>query len=296
MEGHPIILRPEGTLLPMVALGGAGGIHRDSNALEQVIKAPLKHNIEGCSQQVVETVESSEEFSELCINREKLIYQTLPKDPNILECIAITERGIHLPYLRHGNVREYLKAHSIDGQTRDRWIGNAIDAIITIHAYGIVHSDISARNFLVADDLSIKLCDFAGSSINDLKSLVAEESAYHSFPLSPRTFKTDLFALGSLIYEISTGIRPFADMEDDEIERRYLAQDFPSLRGVSYNEVISKCWRSEYSSADMLKRDIIRCVPPSYDSVLPPKLLFASTLAMVGIGYTVLCIFSRRRM
>lgn len=200
-------------------------------------------------------MKSSQNYASIA---KKLIYQTLPKDPNILDCIAITERGIHFPYFRLGNVRDYLQTHSLDDRTRDRWIGNAIDAIITIHAYGIVHSDISARKLLVADDFSIKLCDFAGSSINDLKSLVAEETAYHSLPSSPRTFKTDLFALGSLIYEISTGIRLFADIEDDEIERKYAAQEFPSLRDVFCEGVISKCWRSQYSCANMLKRDVLR--------------------------------------
>ena len=111
MEGHPVILRPEGTILPMIALGGAGGIHQDSNAPEQVI-TPLKHNVQGCTQEVIGMVESTEEFSNLCINRENLIYQTLPKDPNISNCIAITERGIHFPYLGQGNVRQYLQKHS----------------------------------------------------------------------------------------------------------------------------------------------------------------------------------------
>lgn len=171
MEGHPVILRPEGTILPMIALGGAGGIHQDSNAPEQVI-TPLKHNVQGCTQEVIGMVESTEEFSNLCINRENLIYQTLPKDPNISNCIAITERGIHFPYLGQGNVRQYLQKHS------NSW---TMDHIITIHTYGIIHSDISARNFFVDDDLSIKLCNFAGSRINDLESLVGEESAYHSF-------------------------------------------------------------------------------------------------------------------
>lgn len=112
MEGQPVILSPEGTILPMIALGGVGGIHQNSNAPEQVIKTPLKHNVQGCTQEVIGMVESTEEFSNLCINREKLIYQTLPKDPNILNCIAITERGIHFPYLRQGNVRQYLQKHS----------------------------------------------------------------------------------------------------------------------------------------------------------------------------------------
>ena len=66
MEGHPVILSPEDTILPMVTLGGAGGIHQDSNTPKQVIKASLKHNVQGCTQEVIEMVESTEEFSNLC--------------------------------------------------------------------------------------------------------------------------------------------------------------------------------------------------------------------------------------
>jgi serine/threonine protein kinase len=143
-------------------------------------------------------------------------------------------------------------------ETRDRWIQNAVDAIATIHACGIVHSDISPRNFLVTDHLSIQLCDFAGSRINDLHSLVEEETRYRLplSPSSPRTAITDLFALDSFIYEISTGTSPFPDLDDDEIERRYASQVFPSLDSLEYHTVISKCWKSQYSSADMLKGDI----------------------------------------
>lgn len=308
MEGHPVILNPGGTLLPMIALGGAGGIYQDSHNRDQVIKAPLKHNIQGCSQRVIESVREREDFSELCINREKLIYQTLPKDPNILDCLAITDRGIEFPYLRHGNVREYLQKHNnhLDGQIRDRWIKNAVEAVATIHAYGVVHSDISPRNFLVADDFSIKLCDFAGSSVNGLESLVEEESPYRILPWSPRTFQTDLFALGSFIYEVSTGVRPFAEIGDEEIERRYAVQFFPSLDGLKYYEVISRCWKSQYPCIDVLRSDILRYnqgsgwtnVSPSVaghgiESTISARSFLVSTFAVISISSAVLWIYRR---
>ncbi|KAJ5112873.1 hypothetical protein N7456_001407 [Penicillium angulare] len=243
----------------MVALGGAA-----------VIKAPIKHNTTGCSQKVIESAKNREEYSETCIDREKLIYRILPKDPNILNCLAITSKGIYFPYLRHGNVRDYLQMHNhrLDKNTRDQWIENAVCAIATIHAHGVVHSDISARNFLVADDFSIKLCDFAGSGTDSLESLAQEESPeeespYQIFPWSPRTNKTDLFALGSFIYEVSTGLRPFVDIDDEEIERRYAAQIFPCLDGLKYCEIISKCWRLQYSSARILESDVLRCAQSS---------------------------------
>jgi serine/threonine protein kinase len=287
-------LKPEGTLR-IITLGGSGGIHQDYN--HQVLKAPLKHNTQGCNKEVIAFITRTEEYSEECIAREKLIYQSLPNDdPNILKCLGITERGIQLPYLQHRDVRNYLKTHSIDTETQHRWIQNAIDAVATIHAYGIVHCDISPRNFLVTDDLSIQLSDFAGSKFKDLQSLAEEETRYRLPlpPSSPRTIVTDLFALGSFIYEISTGTCPFPDLDDEEIEHRYASQKFPNLDGLEHREVISKCWKSHYSSAEMLKRDVRRLRKPSViDTKGFSPSLICSTLAMIGIGFTF-WVYTRR--
>lgn len=134
-------------------------------------------------------------------------------------------------------------------------------AIALIHSYNVVHADISPRNFLVAEDLSIKLCDFAGSGIGDLESLVEEEDRYRISPWSPRTFQTDIFALGCLIYEISTGARPYNEIDDlEEVGKFYAAQTFPDLEGLRYGDIIFKCWTSQYANADLLREDYNRCI------------------------------------
>ncbi|KAL4934734.1 kinase-like domain-containing protein [Aspergillus oleicola] len=205
MDGDPLLIQPEGAI-GFIALGSAGAIFQDSKG--QVIKTTLKHDVKGCSRQVIEHVRHIESISEICIDREKTIYKALPKHPRILDCLETKEKSLYFPFCRLGNLRDYLQHNEIDNNIRDRWVRNAIDSIAVIHAYGVIHADISPRNFLVADDLSIKLCDFAGSAIGDLPPLVEEEDRYRISPLSPRNFKTDLFALGCLVYEISTGIRP----------------------------------------------------------------------------------------
>lgn len=257
VNGDPSLVQPEG-IIRYIALDSAGAVFQVSS--DRVIKTPLKHDVTGCSQHVIETVQHIEFISELCMNREKLIYQTLPKNPNVLDCLDITDRGLHFPYHHLGNLRGYMQHNEIRSDIRDRWIQNAIDAVALIHSYGVIHADISPRNFLVAEDLSIKLCDFAGSAIGDLRPLVEEEDRYRISPWSPRSFKTDVFALGCLIYEISTGVRPYNEIDEhEEIERLYSATEFPSLDGFKYRDVINRCWTSQYANAGMLQDDFKLC-------------------------------------
>lgn len=120
--------------------------------------------------------------------------------------------------------RQYLS------DLRDQWINNAVDAIALVHAHGVIHADISPGNFLLAENLSIKLCDFAGSAIGDLRALVGEEDQYNASSWAPRTLQTDLFAQSALVYEISTGRRPYdeiPDSDDEEVQRRFAAQVLP---------------------------------------------------------------------
>ncbi|KAJ6007426.1 hypothetical protein N7540_011402 [Penicillium herquei] len=257
---YPVVRRPEGGSR-IIGHGTTGIICQDASKPDQVIKGPLLHEMRECSKEVFEQTLYSEEQNREYFEREKLIYRTLPKDKNILDCIEITDDCIHFPYLRLGDLHEYIQKHhaSIESEVRDNWIESAIDAVSLIHSFGVIHADISARNFLVADDMSIKMCDFCGSSINGLPSLVGEETRYCMAWGTPRSVTTDIFALGSLIFEITTGLRPYDEIPDEEweeVNRRYNAQEFPSLEGNSYERIILKCWTSQYADAEQLKYDL----------------------------------------
>jgi hypothetical protein len=65
----------------------------------------------------------------------------------------------------------------------------------------------------------------------------------------PCSVITDLFALGSSIYEIVTGEQPYVNLEDEEVEARYKRQEFPIVDGMSCGGIIKKCWMGEFNSA-----------------------------------------------
>ncbi|KAJ5942306.1 hypothetical protein N7516_002474 [Penicillium verrucosum] len=260
MDQYPIILRPEGGSR-IIATGATGIICQNSCLPDQVIKAPLRYDLRNCDTETRATILHNQEHAQLCFEREKSIYRALPKNDNILDFITITDTSIHLPFLRLGNLREYLELYNkkIETETRERWVEMAVSAISSLHSTGVIHADISARNFLVANDLSIKLCDFSGSSIGDQLPLVEEEDRYRTTPDSPRSQATDIFALGCLIFEITTGIRPYNEIPDDEFERieyLYSIGQYPCLRGNHYEAIIHKCWTSQYKDIGQLQHDL----------------------------------------
>lgn len=56
----------------------------------------------------------------------------------------------------------------------------------------------------------------------------------------------EVFAVGSLIYEISTGKRPYDDIEDDEVESLFRQGVFPGTADVYLGDIIRKCWLGNF--------------------------------------------------
>ena len=127
-----------------------------------------------------------------------------------------------------------------------------------IHGKGIIHSDLAARQFLLDSKLHVKLSDFGFSSFSD-GDVLGFENASHHLPRDtdgkrPSTIQSDLFALGSTLYEVMTGNRPYKDKSDDIIAQLYSNGSFPDMTGILYGHIIMGCWRGRFkSAAEVLK-------------------------------------------
>lgn len=110
--------------------------------------------------------------------------------------------------------------------------------LVYAHANGIVHRDIKPANILIADDGSVKIGDFGiarpeQSSLTVAGSLVGTPN-YMSpeqvtgAPVSPRS---DLFSLGVVLYEMLSGVKPFAANEIPVILHNILRAQPPPVRG-----------------------------------------------------------------
>lgn len=75
------------------------------------------------------------------------------------------------------------------------------------HRSRVIHADVTCYNVFLDRNLNVKLADFAGSSVDGSPLLIAV-TASHEHPESILSSAGDLFAFGSVLYEIMTENTP----------------------------------------------------------------------------------------
>lgn len=206
------------------------------------------------------------------ILREALIYDILGTHPRIAEWLS---RGIsdyiEIRYYPHGDLVKYSGTHPITPELRSKWYQQILEAIVFIHSCGVIHSDLALRQFFIDENFNLRLGDFNSSQCPSHIAL-GYEKASHCLPRDyelPNTEASDIFALGSTLYELVTGKAPYSelygpksddpdiikaqlrrqDVIDHEIETRYKNRNFPDVSDVFGGEIILGCWRGEIATA-----------------------------------------------
>ncbi|KAF2761698.1 kinase-like protein [Pseudovirgaria hyperparasitica] len=257
-KGLPIVVRPTGThRLDLPERGCNSRVHLSEDG-RTVLKSPSLFSCEGCDEKTTERMRYLEEDSAMLISREAEIYRHLGSHEGILPCLEISAEGLIFPYMKNGSLRTYLRTRKgeIDSSMRMRWARAAVSSLVYIHSKGVLQGDVSAKNILVADDLSLLLHDFAGSALGDLSASVLPESRYWKQNVADRwdvTAATETFAIGSLLYEISTGTLVYEDIEDsDSIEALFRQDIFPPTADIMLGDVIEKCWMGHFETSSQV--------------------------------------------
>lgn len=210
---------------------------------------------------VIKSPRPSEERSSRDTETEAKIYQLLGPHDRLVPMLGHSAEGLRLEYMENGTVKDYLREHEdVSLEQRQRWVREAIEGLDLLHSHGIIHCDFKPRNFLLDASLSLKIADFSGSSYDGSKSYCCEGTRYY-LPRDwrkPSTMKSDLFALGSSIFEILTGTSPYHELPSDEVERLYEEENFPDVTKLPFGEVIMNCWLCRYSSAKEVNELILK--------------------------------------
>jgi serine/threonine protein kinase len=190
---------------------------------------------------------------------EKAIYDALGNHERIVRCLDITKDGLKLEFASQGSVAHHIRKNSAPPTAlRLRWCRQAAEAVAFLHSKGVIHCDLNTNNLLLDAKLNALLSDFQGT-YQDLDGY-AMESARYFLPrevTSPPNEVTDIFALGTLIYTIMSGIEPYPELSDVDVEERYRRQEFPDTSHIVCGRMILQCWKKEYVSARELVHDLV---------------------------------------
>lgn len=200
----------------------------------------------------------------LDIAKEASIYHCLGPHERLIRMLDHSRDGLILEYMENGDLKTYFQAQdSILMSLKLKWAYQIAQAVTLLHSNDIVHCDIKPRNFLLDSTLNIKIIDFSGSSLDGSRPASGEGTRFY-LPRhwrDPPTVATDLFALGSTLYEVFQGTSPYEEIPSDQVEERFKRKEFPDVSAIPYGQIINQCWLSQVDSAEHVQafmRDVIR--------------------------------------
>ncbi|KAF2001304.1 hypothetical protein P154DRAFT_596351, partial [Amniculicola lignicola CBS 123094] len=136
---------------------------------------------------------------------------------------------------------------------------DVMQALQHAYSHNVFQVDIGLYNMLLNQDEDVKLSDFAGLLIDGSTLLVVPSLHLEHLNITQPSIQSEIFALGSSLYEIEITHQPYFDKTDNEIEELFAAGLFPDIRPLLLGEVISKCWTVKYEDVGEALKDI-RCL------------------------------------
>jgi len=186
--------------------------------------------------------------------------------PNICPVYGIEEVNGHIfivmQYVEGQTLQEAIRVQSIGSEDVVNVARQIAGALEEAHAHGIIHRDIKPRNIMVTPSGQVKVLDFglAKTITPKLDKEVSEFSnsriASNGFLpgtiayMSPEQlrderldFRSDLFSLGAVLYEITEGRRLFARESEAETISAILTNTKHSYKrpNTKITQIIQKC-------------------------------------------------------
>lgn len=228
----------EGTLLnngryQLGAVIGRGGFGITYAAWDYVLSQPVavkeyfprnicKRDIYEGDEVVAETKqEELFQIGQLRFSREARVLSTLQSIKNVVAVLDWFEDNntayIVMEYVRGITLGKYVQEHKVEPQKLIAMMRELIDALIHVHAQGIIHRDISPDNIMLQDDGTLKLIDFGAASSEERRAQGKDQTVIYNRKFAPPEQYgeegaqgpwTDVYALSTTLYYLICGKLP----------------------------------------------------------------------------------------
>jgi eukaryotic-like serine/threonine-protein kinase len=232
-------------------------------------------------------------------------------------------------------VMEYVEGESLAarisrGELREKdvraWGAQIADALAEAHSLGVLHRDIKPQNIMITAQNQAKVLDFslaklslADQELASAETATAEGSLVGTMPyIAPECLggenadeRADIFGLGAVLYEMSTGRRAFVADSGPRLIDKILHEDPPAASALNrqisrdLEHCIEKCLDKDpqrrYQSAREVSVDLSRfddfessgshAAPPPTSARFRWRRLAIPTIALAGIAAWALAWF-----
>jgi serine/threonine protein kinase len=133
--------------------------------------------------------------------------------------VGIDQQGIPflvMEYVAGKTLEQFLETSAPTIQRACAWAADLANALALAHRAGIIHGDVKPGNILITPENKVKLGDFgiarlttqhsASGQLRGTPAYLAPEQIQNEF----QDQRSDQFSFGVVLYQMLTGIRPFA--------------------------------------------------------------------------------------